>query len=61
MRLIRNKYDDFIEEVNTVIDELDEENEALRVEELNKMKTEATSALMKNENEPKTIGRLREP
>ena len=53
LKSIRKKYDDFIEEVNTVIDELDEEEEALRVEELNKLMDDATSALMKNENEVK--------
>ena len=50
---IRKKYDEFIEEVNTVFDELDPENEVMRVDELNKMKNDARLALRKNEKEVK--------
>merc|ERR1712013_50863 len=44
---------EFIEEVNTVFDELDPENEVIRVDELNKMKNDARLALRKNEKEVK--------
>ena len=53
LKSIRKKYDEFIEEVNTVIDDLDEEIETLRVDELNKIIDDATGALKKNENEVK--------
>ena len=53
LKSIRKKHDEFIEEVNTVIDELDEENEKERVELLSKMKSDAKKALRDNENEVK--------
>ena len=53
LKSIRDKYEDFIEEVDTVLDELDSDNEDVRVEELNKFKDDAKSAFKKNEKEVK--------
>ena len=53
LKAIRIKYEEFVEKVNTVMDELDEDNEVLRVDVLKEIINNATLALKKNEKEVK--------
>ena len=53
LKCISNQFDEFIENVHAVIDELDEENEQTRINEISKFEVDARNALKKNEKEVK--------
>ena len=53
LRSIRNQFDKFIKDVNTVMVELDKENEQTRIDEISKIEVNARNALEKNEKEVK--------
>ena len=53
LRSTRNQFDKFIKDVNTVMVELDKENEQTRIDEISKVEANARNALEKNEKEVK--------